>query len=154
MPTLPWFRFYSEALDDPKVQSLKPELFKVWINFLCISSKFSGRVPREDVSFYLRINEKTANQMLDSLAHKGLIDVDGEFLVPHNWKRRQFVSDGSTERVKNFRNRSNQKKENVSVTVDATETQRPMKRFMERYRNSQGTVMQRRRNGQCNTLPL
>ena len=35
-----WFRFYHGALHDPKVQSLRPELFKFWVNLLCLIFTF------------------------------------------------------------------------------------------------------------------
>jgi len=35
-----WFRFYNDALDNPKVQLLPSDLFKTWVNLLCIASRF------------------------------------------------------------------------------------------------------------------
>ena len=47
-----WFRFYDEALDDPKVQRLAPHLFKTWINLLCLASKEDGTMPsNDDIAF-------------------------------------------------------------------------------------------------------
>ncbi len=40
-----WFRFYSEVLDDPKVQGLSLGLFKMWINLLCIAARNDGYLP-------------------------------------------------------------------------------------------------------------
>ena len=52
-----WFRFYDEALDDPKVQRLAPHLFKTWINLLCLASKEDGTMPsNDDIAFRLRIS--------------------------------------------------------------------------------------------------
>ena len=37
-----WFRFYGDALNDPKVQMLPPETFKSWVNVLCLASQNDG----------------------------------------------------------------------------------------------------------------
>lgn len=113
-----WFRFYDEALNDPKVQRLPAELFKFWVNILCIASRGDGRLPcLEDMAFALRTDEKTTSAHLDALHASGLIDLlDGDVAVPHNWDGRQFKSDVSTERVKRHRFR----KRNVSSTVSET----------------------------------
>lgn len=104
-----WFRVYSDLVDDPKVQKMSPDLFKIWVNVLCLASRNDGLLPSiEDIDFGLRINnqEKTQRHM-ETLENIGLLDRAGEFLRPHNWYGRQFASDVSTERVKRFRNRFN-----------------------------------------------
>jgi hypothetical protein len=40
-----WFRFYDDALNDPKVQKLSGDLFKAWVNILCLASKHGGELP-------------------------------------------------------------------------------------------------------------
>jgi hypothetical protein len=108
-----WFRFYSEALDDPKVQSLPPDAFKAWVNLLCIASKTSGALPPIDqIAFHLRCDNETATAFHEELAKRGLIDVGARGSRIHSWDKRQYKSDTSTERVKRFRKRE----ESVSVT--------------------------------------
>lgn len=101
-----WFRFYNNAVNDPKVQRLNPNLFKFWINILCIASQNAGHIPRvEDVSFSVRLPQDKVESLLDSLVCNNLIHKTDHGFIPHNWDKRQFKSDGSTERVKRFRNR-------------------------------------------------
>lgn len=115
-----WFRFYSEALDDPKVQNLPPELFKAWVNLLCVASKAGGALPSIDkISFHLRCDIETANAFHEALSHAGLIDVGARGSRIHAWDKRQYKSDTSTERVKRFRKRS----ETVSVTPPEPDTE-------------------------------
>ena len=58
-----WFRYYDEALDDPKVQRLSGDLFKVWVNLLSLASKNDGKLPSaDDISFRLRISVQDAQQ--------------------------------------------------------------------------------------------
>lgn len=115
-----WFRFYSAALDDPKVQRLPAELFKVWVNLLCLANQgdVRGQLPaREDIAFRLRLSEAETDAALDALIARGLLDeVDGA-LTPHNWGGRQPKSDNVTERVQRHR-----AKRYASETTTAGET--------------------------------
>jgi hypothetical protein len=102
-----WFRLYDTVLDDPKVQRLKPELFKAWINLLCIASKKDGQIPvdPDDLGFMLRCDPETAEHWLVDLIDAGLIELRPDHATPHQWDEYQYVSDSSTERVRAFRER-------------------------------------------------
>ncbi len=117
-----WFRYYDDALNDPKVQKLSGDLFKAWVNLLCLASKSGGEIKSaSDAAFALRIPEPKARIIVAQLAGHGLLDTvtDGYF-EPHNWSLRQFKSDGSNERVKRFREREKKRDCNVTETIDAT----------------------------------
>lgn len=120
-----WFRFYAEALDDPKVQKLDPTTFKHWVNLLCLTAKHDGILPsQDDIAFALRIDNIACQSLLDRLLIGGLIDVlkggpNGSRIAPHGWESRQYKSDVSTERVKRYRERS----KNVAVTPPDTDTE-------------------------------
>lgn len=91
-----WFRLYDEMLDDPKVQRLPPDLFKAWVNLLCLANRNGGCLPGvEDIAFALRVDDDRATEIVTRLIELGLLDpqTDGE-LCPHNWNSRQFKSDG------------------------------------------------------------
>ena len=126
-----WFRFYHEALDDPKVQMLPPELFKTWVNLLCIASRetLRGTLPETSVlAFQLRISNEQVTEAVSDLIERGLLDENehGE-LEPHNWQERQPESDDVAQRVAKFRAKQQEKQDkkpqrtrnvtgNVSVT--------------------------------------
>ena len=96
-----WFRIYTSVLDDPKVQKLPAETFQGWVNLLCLAKEHSGVLPSvDDIAFRLRMSRKKAATLIEHLEKSGLIDGDGR---PHNWDKRQFQSDGSTERVQRYR---------------------------------------------------
>lgn len=120
-----WFRFYDEALDNPKVQKLSGDDFKSWVNLLCLASRNLGKLPCvEDIGFALRIDRNGALTLVERLLNGGLIDKrsggpDGWHYAPHGWDERQYKSDTSTERVKRFRQRS----ETVTETPPDTETE-------------------------------
>jgi hypothetical protein len=117
-----WFRFYDSALDDPKVQTLEPTLFKAWVNLLCVSSKHDGILPSvHDLAFMLRKTDKEVIRLLDQLIAARLIDDIGSgILVPHNWNGRQHRSDTSNDRVKRHRERKRNGECNVTSTVAET----------------------------------
>ena len=118
-----WFRFHVESLNDPKVQQLPAELFKMWVNLLCLAKKHNGTLPSEDdCSFALRETKEAFHERFIALQEAGLFDksvTDDETFHPHNWNKRQYKSDTSTERVKAHRKRTR----NVTVTPPETETE-------------------------------
>jgi DNA-binding transcriptional MocR family regulator len=106
-----WFRFYSEALEDPKVQRLPPALFKTWVNLLCLASKgeSGGALPdAEDCAFALRMDLDTYSQHTAELLDRGLIDARDDHLAMHNWDGRQKRSDNVTARVHKYREQKKQ----------------------------------------------
>lgn len=121
-----WFRYYADALDDPKVQRLDGNLFKTWVNLLCLASRNDGKLPpMEDIAFALRCTEDVALSRIADLISKGLIDdVDG-VLGPHNWENRQFRSDKdetAAERKRRQREREQAERDAANnVTRDSTE---------------------------------
>ena len=120
-----WFRFYNEALNDPKVQSLDGETFKDWINILCIASANDGVLPdMQHLAFALRKPLNDAITVVERLANAALIDrcnggANGFHYAPHGWAKRQFKSDTSNERVKRYRKRNC----NVTETPPDTDTE-------------------------------
>jgi hypothetical protein len=101
-----WFRFYHDALDDPKVQRLDPPLFKAWVNLLCLASKSDDRgnlPPVEDIAFALRLSASEALAIVDELVRRDLVDGGYDDLSIHNWSGRQRASDDVTARVRKHR---------------------------------------------------
>jgi len=118
-----WVRLYTEVLNDPKVQRLDGETFKAWINILCLAGQNGGKLPPvSDIAFALRMDDNGVVTVLERLLNGGLIDklnggADGYHYAPHEWAKRQYKSDTSTDRVKRFRERSK------TVTVTAPEAE-------------------------------
>src|SRR5262249_2583427 len=127
-----WWRAHDEAVDDPKLQMLPPHLFKAWFNLCCLASANNGTLPPfHVVSFKLRMSESETKIVLNELQSRGLNDdVDGE-LEPHNWRKRQYKSDNSTGRVRQFRERQR----NVSETPPETENRIQRQKQKERKKS-------------------
>ena len=118
-----WFRYYDDAVNDPKVQRLAPHLFKAWINLLCLANKTgNGALPSvADIAFALRMSDIDAQSVVDELLLCGLIDIaHDKSLSPHNWKARQAPSDSSKERTKKWRH--GQKKTTAETVATVTVT--------------------------------
>lgn len=105
-----WFRFYSEVVDDPKVQRLPAEMFRAWVNLLCLASANGGFLPSaNDIAYKLRITGARVDTIIDEMVAQELMDVcDDGTICPHNWNGRQFKSDHdetSSERQQRYRQR-------------------------------------------------
>lgn len=116
-----WFRFYTSVLDDPKVQRLPGDVFKVWANLLCLASKVNhatGELPPvPDIAFALRLSVPETTNYLEGLAGEELLDrTRGGGYAIHNWANRQKPSDSSTVRVQKHR------RKRPPVTGNSTET--------------------------------
>ena len=127
-----WFRFYSEALDDPKVQRLPGHLFKAWVNLLCLANEQDkrGTLPdAPDIAFRLRVPDADATTTIAALVKAGLLESNGAGqLRIHAWDKRQFASDTSTDRVRKFREKQRE---------TANETERNKREtFQKRSRNA------------------
>jgi DNA-binding transcriptional MocR family regulator len=132
-----WFRVYIDLVDDPKVQRLNAALFKALINLWCLASANDGALPPiDEIAFKLRMKRAKAQRVLTELRAAGLIDDDERGARPHNWDKRQFTSDGSTPRVKRFRER----RRNVSPAVSETAPESETEAEAERKTPSQGSM--------------
>ena len=119
-----WFRVYSGIVDDPKIQRLDPPTFKALINLWCLASDNDGVFPPVDeIAFKLRMKPEKVRRLLNELRLAGLVDDDERGARPHNWDKRQFISDVSTPRVKRFRERRGNASATGSETVPETEAE-------------------------------
>lgn len=122
----PWLRLYTDVPHNPKVQRLPGELFKFWINCLCLSSESGAIPPIKDIAFICRLRPCHVRERLAKLLEASLIvfaqtglgtpEEHEECYQIYDFDTRQFESDLSYERVKEFRKR----KRNVSETVNET----------------------------------
>ena len=115
-----WFRMYAEVLNDPKVQLLPPEIFKAWVNFLCLycDKGVTSHVTVTVTAFASRVTIEVSQGHLDALVAAGLLEVIDGGYRPHGWDKRQYKSDTSAERTRRYRDR----KRDVTVTPPDTDT--------------------------------
>lgn len=117
-----WFRLYNDVINDPKVQMLPKALRWSWVELLCLASKSDGFLPSvEQIAFAVRSSVNDTQADIDALILAGLIDITPDArLTPHNWGKRQFASDTSRERTKNYRERMKKRPCDTDVTSHVT----------------------------------
>lgn len=112
-----WFRFYADAMRNPKVLRLSDKDFRLWVRLLSVASENEGRIaPAEDLKMVLAMRLDHLQGGLDRLISGGLIDAIANGYEPHGWAKFQYKSDVSTSRVHKHR-----AKRNVSETPPDTE---------------------------------
>ncbi len=146
-----WFRFYDDAMNDPKVQRLPGEKFKAWVNMLCLASKNNGSLPTlADIAFSLRMSEEKVSSLLDEFCASLLLDpielVDAPMSYePHNWNARQYKSDvtdpTAAKRQKAYRDRNADRNATVTVTAPRTDTEQIQKTEQKKERRADALVV-------------
>lgn len=126
-----WLRLYTALLDNAKAQSLPPDLFKVWINLLCLARIHDGTLPDiVTTAFRLRCSEEQAQAWIDALTSRKLLDIaDGRYR-PHEWSEFQYDSDSSTPRVRKFREKRSESK--AKQSRDRTDTEQNRAKIVSR----------------------
>jgi hypothetical protein len=130
-----WFRFYGDAINNPKVLRLSDAMFRAWVTLLCLASQYEGVLPKAaDIALILRMKVHKVAEWLAILTGAGLLDSleDGTFR-PHNWDARQFKSDvadpTAVDRNKRYRDRKrNDRNATVTLTDTRTETEQIQKK--------------------------
>jgi hypothetical protein len=116
-PARPWFRFYVEAMRDPKMRRLTPAQRWLWVAALAAAREsvvaglllVAEGVPMEcaDLADYagMKVRETDAGLLL--FLKLGMIAVDGPTGAWHivNWSDRQYESDDVTARTAKHRAR-------------------------------------------------
>lgn len=113
-----WLKLYTCVVDDPKVQRLPSDQFKLWINVLCVAREGDGQLPQiEDLAFRIRLDAQRLETELGLLYNVGLLDrlEDGSY-TPHNWEERQPLADGAKVRQRRYRAKLKTLKAQDSVT--------------------------------------
>ena len=119
-----WFRFYDDAINDPKILKLPEAVRWYWTALLCVASKNNGMLPvLDDIAIQLRVTPAKATEIISVLVKATLLDKTETGFAPHNWSGRQYKSDVSNERVKRFRQRKCNVTETVTVTPPDTEAE-------------------------------
>jgi len=117
---LPWFRMYSEAVDDEKLRLLAFEDRWHFVALLCLKAQGilderNADLRTRKICVKLGLDSVELETVMKRLVTVGLVTSTGQ---PLAWAKRQFQSDSSTSRVRAFRERQR----NVSVTPPDTDT--------------------------------
>lgn len=125
MSTNPWFRLYTETVDDEKLRLLAFEDRWHFVALLCckgaglLDSGDNDQLLRRKLAVKLGLSPRELEEVARRLEEVGLIDA--ETFQPLAWDDRQFKSDSSTARVRKYREKM-KRQGNVSVTGQETDT--------------------------------
>ena len=119
--TFPWFRFYTEAAHDIKIESIAEEtgieylvIFGAWTTLLCLASEspIRGSLYVTDLKRYsnvtvtnkLHCTKELSDQLIKSFISFDMLDTDenGAYRITH-WLKRNPPSDNSLPRVQKSR---------------------------------------------------
>ena len=126
---MPWFRFWNNTIDNPKVQRLTGDEFKLWVNLLCIASKMRSKSgspalpPNADIAFSLRLSPSMTEDFISRLIEADLLVVDMQGnVMPKDWEQWQAASDHdkSKDRMRRMRNRTISTNQSDVRTCDAS----------------------------------
>lgn len=110
---LPWFRFYVEALHDPKLRRMTPARRWVWVAVLAAARKScepgvllvseSEPMDAADLADLAGMPVRDVRLALDQMERSGMIHRNGEAWHVTHWHDRQFESDDVTGRTRRHR---------------------------------------------------
>lgn len=132
-PSRPWFRFYVEALHDPKLRRMPPAHRWVWVAVLaaarasCVPGDVlvSEKQPMtsHDLADFASVPVREVNKALAAFEAAGMVTREdaGHWRVTH-WHDRQYESDDVTERTRKHRSRerSHERDRNVPTPFPGT----------------------------------
>lgn len=127
-----WMRLYTEALFDPKIRSLRPELrcvlFDIW---LLVAHQNGAPFTVETLSLLARYKRDWSARAVRELLERSLIEACSDphlkdHYLPHNWLKRQFKSDQSdpTHAERQKRYRDGRRKRHAYDQIQSTEVEK------------------------------
>lgn len=124
-----WFRFYADAMRNPKVLRLSDKDFRLWVRLLAVASENDGHIAAaDDLKMVLAMRLDHLEGGLDRLIRGGLIDALANGYEPHGWAKFQYKSDVSTARVHKHREKRNVSETPPDTEADTEEPPNPRKR--------------------------
>ena len=116
----PWFRMYSDILDNQKVDLLSPVTLKVWLKLLALAnlSKPRGSLPKLSlIAYRLRMDLSVVTSAIDELTTAGLVD-QGEPPIMHDWDEWQKDRDVTPTRRLSQDSHANVTQSVTKITIE------------------------------------
>jgi hypothetical protein len=115
MTRYPWFRLYTEARNDSKLDALNDREFRIWFKMLCLAAEGSDRgtidyIDPEFVAMELRVHVDELDSAISRMIRLRLLERSESKIVFKSFKVRQYDSpsdapDAVRERVRKSRAR-------------------------------------------------
>jgi DnaD/phage-associated family protein len=137
MNNLPWFRFYSEALNDRKMARAvrisgqpKAVVLGVWLVLLCLANDSPERgrlmlgedlwLEEDEILAETGLDPVTYGKVIGAFQQLNMVAVGRGYELP-NWDKRQYKSDNSSARVARYRQKRVDSGMTVSPSYDSSE---------------------------------
>jgi hypothetical protein len=105
-----WFRFFDTEMNDPRVRALPAPLFRFWVDLLCLASQRDGDLGTvADIALATRCRLDHTLNAVSRLNQAQLIDCINSRYTPRAWHTRQWKSDQSNQRTRDWRLRQKQR---------------------------------------------
>lgn len=101
-----WFRVYTRILDNPKLQTMDPSLFRQLINFWSLAKLNGGVLPTaSEIAWRLRTTESQILSDIEALMDRKycLLEKIGRSIRPTDFEEWQTRKPSSSDRVKRYR---------------------------------------------------
>lgn len=119
---LPWFRFHTDFLENPKVRLLPEHMQLRYVLVLCVRRKVD-KITDAAIAWHWRpmtMDEVLATKQV--LMDADLIDKTWQ---PKGWDDRQYVSDDATARTRKYRaKKKSEAKNNTTIPPEQNRTER------------------------------
>jgi hypothetical protein len=139
MTQLPWFRFYSEALNDRKMARAvrisgqpKAVVLGVWLVLLCLANDSPERgrlmlgedlwLEEDEILAETGLDPVTYGKVIGAFQQLNMVAVGRGYELP-NWDKRQYKSDNSSARVAAWRERKRAEESNETDTQQSVTLQ-------------------------------
>jgi hypothetical protein len=137
----PWFRVYSELVDDRKLTRAAREtglsrmaVLGAWTGLLCLANDSPERgrllltetapLTLAEIAETMGTDTNELDPIITAFVGLGMVTWDGDTLVVCQWSERQFESDSSTERVRRYRERQAEQDETPEPEPDGGDMER------------------------------
>lgn len=111
-PARPWFRTYSETLENEKAHALgteRPDLFFRWCQLQCLANitQPRGYLPHDaiKIAFAMRVTIEESSQILTELKARRFLDLRGKRFYMHDWHEWNPDSDANLTKARATRNK-------------------------------------------------
>lgn len=127
MSTLPWFRVYTEMVDDERMRMLSFDDRWHYVAILCckgmglLDKQQDLALTRRQIGVKLGVDRVTLDEIERRLVEVGLIEADT--LQPVAWDKRQFKSDSSSQRTAAWRDRERAKRHSDGLDTDTDDVE-------------------------------
>lgn len=116
-----WFRLYDDLPDDLKLDGLTNDQKWLWVVLMCLGSRMPVRgrlaiaidspLPMESITKRTGMSPEQVSQSMDVFRQRDMMHREETIWVLTHFSERQFISDSSVARTRQYRERKKQEQQ-------------------------------------------